>query len=263
MSVAKNSKPLSPKKLEIQQRPGWILNIARHILVEEGYAFLTIDRIAKELNCSRPPIYESFASREDIVMGLAIEDVIQRWTLIKKAMTFNGSSREKISAMSAIFDKMYPEHLKILVILQPNSIRQRASEKKLNTLEEYEARAFDLGVRVVEEAIEVGDLILPEGFTAAMVAYSMLCITFGGSTFESRYPYWPIQQRDFDRELAFKWGASAMLDGFGWKPLSHEHDYRETIERARIELKAEEMIRETENAKPSTCYGLTIPTSIS
>jgi hypothetical protein len=72
-----------------------------------------------------------------------------------------------------------------------------------------------------------------------------------------------IQQRDFDRELAFKWGASAMLDGFGWKPLSHEHDYRETIERARIELKAEEMIRETENAKTSTCYGLTIPTSIS
>lgn len=254
MSVMKNTKPLSPKKLEIQQRPGRILNSARRILSEEGYAFLTIDRIAKELNCSRPPIYESFASREDIVMGLAIEDIVQRWKLLKKAIAFEGRSREKISAMSAIFDKMYPEHLKVLVILQPNSIRQRASEKKLKTLEEYEARAFDLGVRVVEDAVEAGDLVIPEGLSATMVAYSMLCLSFGGSTFESRFPYWPLQQRDFDRNLAFKWGASAMLDGFGWKPLSYEFDYLETIERARVELDVEALIRKTENEKPSSCY---------
>jgi AcrR family transcriptional regulator len=117
MRVVKKTKTLSPKKLEIQQRPGRILNIARRILKEEGYAFITIDRIAKELDCSRSPIYEFFASREDVVMGLAIEDIVQRWKLLKSAISFKGYYREKITAMSAIFDKLYPEHLKILVIL--------------------------------------------------------------------------------------------------------------------------------------------------
>jgi AcrR family transcriptional regulator len=67
-------KILSPKKREIQERPGLILRVARQLMNEDGYADLTIENIAKVMNCSRPPIYEHFSSREDVVMGIAIED---------------------------------------------------------------------------------------------------------------------------------------------------------------------------------------------
>ena len=254
MNVAKQPKPLSPKKLEIRQRPGRILNISRRIMMEEGYTSLTIDRIAKEMNCSRPPIYESFASREDIVMGLAIEDAIQRWKLLKKAMTFEGQHREKLIAMSEFFKRCYPEHIRILVILQPNSIRRKATEKNRKILEEYEARSFEIGIRLVEDSVVAGDLSIPGNLSAAMIAYPMLCLNFGGSSFESRYPYWPLKQREFDRDLAIDWGFRAMLDGFGWKPLSHEWDYHKTIQRVHKEMDMETFIQQTENEKTSSLY---------
>ena len=129
MGIVKPLKVLSAKKLEIQQRPSHILNIARRIMKTEGYVSLTIDRVAKEMNCSRPPIYELYDSREDIVMGLAIEDAIQRWKLMKKGLTFKRRPREMLVGMNEFFQVVYPEHLKLMAVLQPNSIRQREQKK--------------------------------------------------------------------------------------------------------------------------------------
>lgn len=253
MAIEKQ-KTLSPKKMEIRERPGRILSIARTIMKKEGYSALTIDRVAKELNCSRPPIYEIFDSREDIVMGLAIEDSIQRWEMLKKAITFQGRTREKLMAMNEFFGRVYPEHLKILAVIQPNFIRQKADKKNLKTFEEYEARAFDLGIRAVEQAVDVGDLVIEDDLSGAMIAYPVLCLAFGGNTFESRYPYWPLKQRDFDRELAYRWGFRAMMDGFNWKPLSSEWDYGNTAKRIHAELDIFGYIEKTENEKPSRLY---------
>ncbi len=254
MSTPNKNKPLSPKQQEIQDRPGRILHVARIILKNEGYTSLTIDRIFGELKCSRPPIYELFASREDVVIGVAIEDAIQRWKLLKRAVTFEGNHREKLVAMSAFFNHTYPKHLKILAVLQPNSIRKKATEKNRQTLEEYEARSFEIEMRLVEGAIEVGDLVLPEGESAAMVAYPLLCLTFGGHSFESRYPTWSLHQREFDRQLAVNWGFRTMLDGFRWKPLSTEWDYPAMLKRAYKELDVLAYVEETEAEKPSSKY---------
>ena len=254
MDLAKQQKILSPKKLEIRKRPGRILNTARAIIEAGEYGALTIDRIAKEMNCSRPPIYELFYSREDIVVGLAIEDAIQRWKMIRKAMTFEGLPREKLVATGEFFQRTYPAHLKILAVLQPTSIRQKANKKSLRTLEEYEARSFDICIRLVEDAIEAGHLALRENLSASMITYSILCLSFGGHTFEARYPYWPFQQREFDRRMAYNWGSRAMLDGFGWKPLYNEWDYPDTAKRARKELNIVGYIEETKNEKPSSCF---------
>lgn len=254
MGLAKQQKILSPKKLEIQERPGRILNTARTIMDTEGYASLTIDRIAKDMKCSRPPIYELFYSREDIVMVLAIEDAIQRWKLMRKAITFNGSAREKLVVIGDFFQRTFPNHIKISTVLQPNSIRQKAHEKSLKALEEYEARAFDISIRVVEDAVEAGHLEIPDNISAVMIAYSILCMSFGGNNFEARYPYWPIKQREFDRRQAFNLGIRSMLDGFNWKPLHSDWDYTDTVKRAHKELDIMAYIQETENEKPSTCY---------
>lgn len=245
-------KPLSPKKREIRDRPGLIMNKARRIIEEEGYSALTIDRLAKEMNCSRPPIYEHFKSREDVVIGLAIEDATQRWQLLKKAATFSGRSREKLVAMNEFTYRTYPDQLKILCILQPNSIRERASKSHRETLEDYEARAFDVLTRVVEEAVEDGDLVIPGGQPAALVSYPLLCLSFGGNTFESRNPYLPLQQRQFNRPLATRLGFLAILDGFNWKPMSMEWDYIKTIERVRSELDIDGFINETRMEKASS-----------
>lgn len=246
-----DEKLLSPKKREILERPGRILGIARTLLAEDGYADVTMERIAKVMNCSRPPIYEHFSSREDVVMGLAIEDAQQRWKLFKRASTFDGRPREKLVAINEFAFRTYPDQLKILSLLQPNLIRLKATSKHQETLGDYEARAFDILTRVVQEGVEQGDLVIPGGQPASTVSYALLCLSFGGNTFESRYPDIPIKHRNFNRSLAARLGFLAMLDGYRFKPLSLEWDYIATIERVRKELDILDYIKETEKEKPS------------
>lgn len=247
-----DEKLLSPKKREIRERPGRILSVARRILATDGYSDLTMERIANEMNCSRPPIYEHFTSREDVVMGLAIEDAQQRWKLFKRAATFNGRPREKLVAINEFTFRTYPNHLKILSILQPNSIRLKSTQKHRETLSDYETRAFDLLTRIVEEGITAGDVVVAGGQPGSTIAYALLCLSFGGNSFESRYPHLPVQRNDFNRHLAARLGFLAMLDGFNFKPLSLEWDYLKTIERIRAEMDVKNCIAETEAEKPSS-----------
>lgn len=244
-------KLLSPKKREIRERPGRILSVARNLLAEESYVGLTMDRIAKIMNCSRPPIYEHFSSREDVVMGLAIEDAQQRWKMFKRALTFNGKPREKLVAINEFTFRTYPDQLKTLSILQPNLIRSKATQKHQETLNDYEARAFDIVTRIVEEGIEQGDLEIMGGQPASTISYALTCLAFGTNTFESRYPDVPIQPPGFNRHLSARLGLLALLDGFNFKPLAIEWDYIATIERVRQELNVEEYIKETDREKPS------------
>jgi AcrR family transcriptional regulator len=249
-------KVLSPKKQVIRERPGRILSVARALLDEEGYAGVTMERIAKVMNCSRPPIYKHFSSREDVVMGLAIEDAQQRWKLFKCAATFQGRPREKLVAVNEFVFRTYPDQLRILSLLQPNLIRLKATSKHQETLADYESRAFDILTRIVDEGVEQGDLVIPGGQPASTVAYGLLCLSFGGSTFESRYPDIPIQQRNFNRHLAARLTLLALLDGYRFKPLSLDWDYIATIERVRKELNILAYIEETNKEKPSVQYDL-------
>jgi AcrR family transcriptional regulator len=246
-----DEKLLSPKKREIRERPGRILSVARALLEKDGFAGVTMERIAKVMNCSRPPIYEHFSSREDVIMGLAIEDAQQRWKLYKRAVSFNGRPREKLVAINEFTYRTFPDQLKILSILQPNLVRLKATEKHQETLRDYESRAFDILTRVVEEGIEEGDIVIAGGQAASTVAYGLLCLSFGGNSFESRYPDGPIQRRDFNRHLAARLGFLALLDGYNFKPTSLEWDYIATIERVRTELDVIAYIEETDHEKPS------------
>lgn len=242
---------LSPKKQEIRDRPGRILSVARKILLEDGYPGLTMDRIAKRMNCSRPPIYEHFTSREDVVIGLAIEDAQQRWKLNKHAVTFKGRCREKLVAINEFTFRTYTEHLKILSLLQPNGIKLKATKKHVETLNDYETRSFDVLTRVVDEAVKIGDLKIPGDQPPSVIAYALLCLTFGSCTFESRTPNIPFQQQTFDRHLATKLGSLALLDGLDFQPLTLDWDYARTVKKVREDLDLKAYIELTESEKPS------------
>ena len=59
---------LTPKKREILERENRILEVARPIVVREGYHGLNMDRIAEKLKYSKGTIYNHFSCKEEIML---------------------------------------------------------------------------------------------------------------------------------------------------------------------------------------------------
>lgn len=239
---------LSPKQQEIRERSGRILDIARRILATEGLNALTMNRLAKEIGRTKPTVYEHFIAKEDVLMGLAIEDAIQRWALYEQAATFPGRSRERLMALGVFGARVYPDHLRIYETLQPAEIRQRASQSHQALLFENEWRAHRLMSAVVRDGISEGDLVLPQGMAAENVAYSIYCISLGGYLSEIRGV--PEDGVGITNTLAtLQWAQIAFLDGIGWRPLSTDWDYRDTVVRIREALNVDQLIAQSEILK--------------
>ncbi len=239
---------LSPKQQEIRQRGGRILDIARQILAEEGILALTMNRLAGEIGRSKPTVYEHFPSKEDVLMGLAIEDAIQRWALYERAAAFDGRPRERLMALGLFGARVFPAHLQIYEYLQPAEMREKASTEHQALLFENEWRAHRLMSAVVEDALTLGDLILPDRMKAENVAYSIYCLSLGGYLSEIRGV--PEDGVGIGNTLdTVQWAQIAFLDGIGWQPLSIDWDYRDTVSRIRSAMDVDGLIAESEILK--------------
>lgn len=239
---------LTPKQREIRERPGLIVACARRIVREEGYLALTIDRIARAMDCSRPPIYEIFESKEDILMAVALEDSLQRYDLFRLAAQFRGNARERLTAVGLFTARTYPEHLRILSILHPNSVRQRASKRIRDAVERSERRPLQVITGIVRDAIAEGNLVLPPGQTPAHVTYAIFCLSFGGYTQVSRDNV-AYLAGFAGIKPAVRMAMTVLLDGFGWRPLSSDYDYAATVARVKDELDIDGAIARTEALK--------------
>ena len=74
---------LSPKKREILERENRILEVARPIVVREGYNGINMDRIAELVNYSKGTIYNHFSCKEEIIIALAIQSATKRTELFQ------------------------------------------------------------------------------------------------------------------------------------------------------------------------------------
>ncbi len=92
---------LTRKQREIQSREGRILEVARAMIVQDGYHGLSMDRIAEALEYSKGTIYQHFSCKEDILMALVNQAVECRLDLFRRAAAIRGRSRERITAIGA------------------------------------------------------------------------------------------------------------------------------------------------------------------
>ena len=86
----------SPKKREIIDREARIRQIARPMIIKNGYHGLNMDRIAEEMQLSKGTIYNHFSCKEEIIIALAIESAEKRREMFQQAAQFRGRSRFRI-----------------------------------------------------------------------------------------------------------------------------------------------------------------------
>lgn len=218
----------SRKQKEVSDREQRLMDVARRMLIEQGYAGLTMDRLAEATEYSKGTVYQHFSTKEDLVAALAVQSCRQRLALFERAARFDGSPRERLTAMlvaDELFARIHPHHFRSEMVIRMANLDDRASEARRDALGDMEGQCLDIVTGIVRDAIARGELALeppqrPEGISFALVSLAIgtqiVLLNFDSL----------VGRLGIDEPFAAM-GRSlvALLDGLGWRPLSSEFDY--------------------------------------
>jgi AcrR family transcriptional regulator len=229
------------RKLRLEERDRRILDAAREHLLRHGYHGLSMEAIAESIHFSRAVVYQHYKSKEDVLVALAAQTGERRVDLFERASAFRGRTRERMIAIGeavAHFATAYPSHFKTEHIIHTSSVRSKCSPENQMRLAACEAKCPQIAAGIVRDAVSQGDLVLPKGLAPEHVIFSLWSMYFGGLFLMSSDIDLERKGGVADPMSALRRGASALLDGYGWKPLSSEWDYDATRKRV-----AQEVIR--------------------
>lgn len=233
---------LTPKKLQIREREARILQVARPIVVKEGYHGLNMDRIAEAVNYSKGTIYNHFSCKEEIIIALAIENMDKRIELFRKAAQFRACSRHRMMAIgeaAEVFVRKFADYFQFEQILRLDSVREKTSEKRQAVIQTCEMQCMSVVAGVVRDAIANGDLEISEPMSPENMVFGMWSLSSGAfSIILSSQSLPSIGVNDPFKTV--RTHTAALMDGYGWKPLSTEFDASKVLTRIRSEVLSNE-----------------------
>jgi AcrR family transcriptional regulator len=216
-------------------RTAQILNTAREAFLEQGWDGFGIDSIAERMSCSRPLVYKHFPCKEEILLALAIQSKARRVRLYERAVLFAGRPREKMLAIGEVEGLLAGRDLPVELLVASTSLRAKTSRQRQDDLKVLDVRAIGLASSVVREALAAGDLRLPESMCPEDLLFVQWACRWGASNL--RRSDTPLEQAGIaNPTLAVELSLGHLLDGYGWRPLTGEWDYKETRRRVHEEV---------------------------
>lgn len=227
----------------VEGRAGQILVAARELFLTEGWDYFSIERIAEFMECSRPLVYKHFSCKEEILLALAIESKWRRVRFYEKAVMFRGRPREKMLSLGEVEVFLSPRDLPVELLVASTNMRAKTSRERQDELKVLDVRAISVGAAIVREAVSTGDLTLPKQMRPEDMLFCTWASRWG--TFNIVRSDTPLNQSGVLHPVqAMDHALGMMLDGYGWRPLSSEWDYRETRKRVRAEAFPPEFVEE-------------------
>jgi AcrR family transcriptional regulator len=131
-----------------------ILDAARRLFIEGGYANVPVRRVATEVRCSPAALYRYFRTKDEVFVALAEEGLT---LLVRDAMRAEGASpmdrlRQFFWGVYE-FAAVYPEYY-YLIFLDRSAPRLRADSRALRTLLE----SVDVIDEVLKACVAAGEL---------------------------------------------------------------------------------------------------------
>ncbi|MBW2091503.1 MAG: TetR/AcrR family transcriptional regulator [Deltaproteobacteria bacterium] len=211
-------------------REEFMLEQARRIVSEEGLHALTLPRLTEVSGYSKPTVYKYFPTKEDLNVALAVQSTSIRIAYYERALTFQGRPREKRYGIHSLNFGVLRDYFRDMLNLHINRINRQAKLKHQRRLNQNEERIIEIAAGIVREAAENGDLKLPVGVDEYQIVFTLSSTTFGGYVMKESDS--PVMKKWFNK-IRFMHGTfgSVVLDGIGWRPLSSEWDYTESLKR--------------------------------
>lgn len=218
------------KKREYAQREDLIINTARKLLLDLGYLDLNMDRIAEVTEYSKGTIYQHFSCKEEILVAMQVESAKKAGKFLLRGANLKGKPRERMASMALGYDlfvALNPDHFKAQLLVQNESIMRKASPTLQRKLEECNRHNMTLVSGVLREAVTEGHVQLKEGITAEEVTFGLWTGALGAYVLMSSEVNLNALGVTDPRKAVWD-NMHALLDGFGWRPLSQELDYNQT-----------------------------------
>ncbi len=225
------------KQREVRQRELHLLEVARKMLLAQGYAGLSMDRLAEATEYSKGTIYQHFSTKEDLVMALASQSMEQRTSLFDRVAHFEGRPRERMQGLGIadeLFARLYPYSFRSELIIKMADLEDRASPERRALLRAHEDRCGGMARSFIEDAVKVGDLDPTKSVSKVM--FAIMTMVIGTHTITSNFSSLMAQTGIVDPFSATRDNIQVLLDGFGWRPLSTEWDYAATYRRITQEV---------------------------
>lgn len=218
-----------------EQRIHQILRGAREVFLAEGWDYFCIERIAEFVECSRPLVYKHFSCKEEILLALAIESKRRRVRLYERAVMFQGRTREKMLAIGEAETHLIRRDLPIELLVASTNLRAKTSRQRQDDLKMLDVRAISMGAGIIRDATSSGDLQLPKSLRPEDLLFMMWSSRWGAMNILRSDT--PLSQAGVaEPGLAVELSLALMLDGYQWRPLTSEWDYKRT--RSRVQQEA-------------------------
>lgn len=229
----KNVPELRGKQLELHERDERVLSLAQQLFIEEGYQAVTIDAIARGLGFSRGTLYQRFSCKEELVLELAIRCHRQLTEVMEFAAAIPGRPRERVAAIGEAIDRyacLYANNLRTLAAIDSEIILEKAPPEQLLRVREAEGAMSRILMGIVEEAVAVGDLVLPARFTAGSLCLALVALIAGWAQLHRRSTR--VQELHVANPIEdILLSAHLLMDGYGWQPFYREWDYDQVYQR--------------------------------
>jgi len=129
----------------------------------------------------------------------------------------------------------FPDHFELEKVLSCSSIIGKTGKTLQLSKTNAEMKCIGLVAGVVRDAVASGDLTLAQDMSPDDLVFGLWSVTYGGySIMESDQTLKQIGINDGFQKVRDT--NNALLDGFGWRPLSTEQDYNQIYERVRQEI---------------------------
>ena len=207
-----------------------ILEYAREMADKEGFNGLNLPKLAESSGFSKPTIYKYFPNKEDLMAALVVELSSIMIKHYQKVLTFNGRPREKLYAIHSLNFGALNQYFRDWLYILTERIHIHASEIRQQELDRNNKLIFEIHADVIREAVETGDLKLPEKVDEYQFLFSLVSTTIGGCVLKESESQ-VIQ--DWFKKIKFMHGTFGriVLDGIGWRPLTSEWDYDKSLKK--------------------------------
>jgi hypothetical protein len=97
-------------------------------------------------------------------------------------------------------------------------------------IDESNSQMLEIHTAIIREAIETGDLKLPVNVDEYQFMFTLFASTIGGCILKESESQ---IIKDWFEKIKFMYGTFGriVLDGIGWKPMTNEWDYAESLDR--------------------------------